>query len=81
MNLWLLDVILSRVGVTYKAGFGLDDWIYCTLYIHNLRLQALLLDYTLYSSPLLAFSVVSWQRIYNSLTVTSYHTWSHLFTA
>jgi hypothetical protein len=24
--------ILSRVGVTYKMGFGLDDWIYCTLY-------------------------------------------------
>jgi hypothetical protein len=23
--------ILSRVGVTHKTGFGLDDWIYCTL--------------------------------------------------
>jgi hypothetical protein len=21
-------IILSRVGVTYKTGFGLDDWIY-----------------------------------------------------
>jgi hypothetical protein len=29
--------ILSRVGVTYKTGFGLDDWIYCTLYIHTVR--------------------------------------------
>jgi hypothetical protein len=29
--------ILSRVGVTYKTGSGLDDWIYCTLYIHTTR--------------------------------------------
>jgi hypothetical protein len=27
--------------VAYKTGFGLDDWIYCTLYIHNLRLQVI----------------------------------------
>jgi hypothetical protein len=33
--------ILSRVGVTYKTGSGLDDWIYCTLYIHNSELQAI----------------------------------------
>jgi hypothetical protein len=26
-------LVLSRVGVTYKTGFGVDDWIYCTLYI------------------------------------------------
>jgi hypothetical protein len=35
--------ILSRVGgclcVTYKTGFGLDDWIYCILYIHDSGLQ------------------------------------------
>jgi hypothetical protein len=45
----LLEVreeILSSVGggggcVTYKTGFGLDDWIYCTLYIHNSELQAI----------------------------------------
>jgi hypothetical protein len=24
-------------GVTYKTGFGLDDWIYCTLHFHTLR--------------------------------------------
>jgi hypothetical protein len=24
--------IFSRVGVTIKTGFELDDWIYCTLY-------------------------------------------------
>jgi hypothetical protein len=31
--------IASRRGlcVTYKMGFGLDDWIYCTLYIHTTR--------------------------------------------
>jgi hypothetical protein len=33
--------ILSRVGVTYKMGFGLDDWIYCTLYIQNLGLKVI----------------------------------------
>jgi hypothetical protein len=32
--------ILSRVGgvsVIDKTGSGLDDWIYCTLYIHTVR--------------------------------------------
>jgi hypothetical protein len=32
--------ILSRLGglhVTHKTGFGLNDWIYCTLYIHTSR--------------------------------------------
>jgi hypothetical protein len=24
-------------SVTYKTGFGLDDWIYCTLYSHTTR--------------------------------------------
>jgi hypothetical protein len=27
--------ILSHVEGTYKTGFGLDDWIYCTLYTHT----------------------------------------------
>jgi hypothetical protein len=81
--------ILSRVWVTYKTGFGLDDWIYCTSYIHNSSLQVitvLSLIYTLYSSPLhtdyvsQSSLVVSWQRIHNSLTVTSNYTWSLLCT-
>jgi hypothetical protein len=48
---------------TYKTGFGLDDWIYCTLSIHNLGLQVIQCyhwsTYTLCSSPLHAlwFSV------------------------
>jgi hypothetical protein len=29
--------IFLRVGVTYKTGFGLDDWIYCILYIYTVR--------------------------------------------
>jgi hypothetical protein len=36
-----VTLLLSRVGVSYKTGFGLVDWIYCTLYIHNSRLQAI----------------------------------------
>jgi hypothetical protein len=35
--------ILSHVGVTYKTGFGFDDWIYCHL-IHATR------DYRQYSA-------------------------------
>jgi hypothetical protein len=30
--------------VTFKTGFVLDDWIYCTLYIHTVR------DYKQYSA-------------------------------
>jgi hypothetical protein len=30
--------------MTYKTGFGLDDWIYCTLYIHTTQ------DYRQYSA-------------------------------
>jgi hypothetical protein len=30
--------------VSIKSGFGLDDWIYCTLYIHITR------DYRQYSA-------------------------------
>jgi hypothetical protein len=28
-NIWYIS---SRVGVTYKTGFGLDDLIYCVIY-------------------------------------------------
>jgi hypothetical protein len=28
--------IFSRVGMSYKTGFGLDDWIYCISYFHVL---------------------------------------------
>jgi hypothetical protein len=36
------EIILSHVGVCsarIRRGFELDDWIYCTLYIHNTGLQ------------------------------------------
>jgi hypothetical protein len=36
--------IVTCWGVTYKIGFGLDDWIYCTLYIHTVW------DYRQYSA-------------------------------
>jgi hypothetical protein len=78
---------MSRVWVTYKMGVGLYDWINAP-YSDNSLLQAitaLLLFYTHYSSPLhtsyvyQSSRVVSWQRMYHSLTVTSYHTWCRLF--
>jgi hypothetical protein len=58
------NIVTCRcVCVTYTTGSGLDDWIYCPLYIHNSELQAitaLSLIYTLYSLSLhntLGFSV------------------------
>jgi hypothetical protein len=39
------DVVTCRVScVTYRTGFGLDDWIYCNLYIHTVQ------EYEQYSS-------------------------------
>jgi hypothetical protein len=38
------QTILSRLGATYKTGFGFDDWIYCTLFNHTFR------DYRQYSA-------------------------------
>jgi hypothetical protein len=40
---FLVLIILSRIGVTYKTGFGVDDWIYWHL-IHTTR------DYRQYSA-------------------------------
>jgi hypothetical protein len=34
-------VTCRKLLVTYTTGFGLDDWIYCTLYIHNSGLQVI----------------------------------------
>jgi hypothetical protein len=66
--------------VTIRQGFGLDNGIYWHL-MHSLlttSITALSLIYTLYKSlGDLKFSqsslVVSWQRMYNSLTVTAEH--------
>jgi hypothetical protein len=46
--------VLSRVGVAHRQGFGLDDGIYCTIYIHRTRdnkQYSAILFYTLSSSP------------------------------
>jgi hypothetical protein len=78
--------ILSSVWVvsaTCKTGFGVDDWIYWHL-VHSTGTTgntAISLIYTLHSSPLHTHSdslfslILSRQRIYNSLTVTSNHIW------
>jgi hypothetical protein len=82
--------VLSRVGVTYKTCFGLDDRIYCTLDIHTVQDYRQLQRYSysphfpVHRCTRITYSqsslVVSWQRIYSSLTVTSNHTWSLLVT-
>jgi hypothetical protein len=77
-NKWMyLSHSLSRLGVTYKTGFGLDDWIYRTTYIYTLWTTGNIpqsLFYSLCSSTLHTDThkgsqsslVVSWQRIYQS---------------
>jgi hypothetical protein len=36
------NIVTCKGGVCeLQTGFGLDDWIYCTLYIHNSGLQAI----------------------------------------
>jgi hypothetical protein len=64
----------------------LDDWIYCTLYSHNSGLQVIQrYRWSTHSSPLHTLwdsrssLVVSWQRIYNSLSLQI--TWGLLYTA
>jgi hypothetical protein len=42
----LYTSILARIRLTYKTGFGLDDWIYCTLYSYIRGTR----DYSQYSA-------------------------------
>jgi hypothetical protein len=79
INLQFMNTVTRWVFFsTCKTGFGLDDWIYYTIYIQlwTTGNTALSLIYTLCSPPLHTHKdsqsslVVSWQRIYNRLTVT-----------
>jgi hypothetical protein len=78
-------LILSHVGVIVD-GFGLDNWIYCTSTYHSELhvITELSLIHTLYILQLhthwgsQSSLGVSWQRIYNSLTVTTAHMKSSL---
>jgi hypothetical protein len=91
-NLFLLQgsKIMSHVGVTYRWGFGLDDWIYCTLHIHttrNYRQYSTITDvHTLQFTvtQALGFSAFNSHILARdlslSITVTSDHTRSLLFT-
>jgi hypothetical protein len=36
LHLFSFCIILSHIGLTYKTGFGLDDWIY-NLHIHTVQ--------------------------------------------
>jgi hypothetical protein len=76
--------------VTYKTGIELEDWNYYTLYIHSSGLQAIqryrwcthITVHHYSRTRILSHTVVvSWQRIYNSLTVISNYTWSLNFRA
>jgi hypothetical protein len=82
--------ILSRfdgVRATYKTGFGLDDWIYCTLYIHTVR------DYRQYSAiailhafqftltHALAFSLFNSRILATDLSQSHWHLKSHVKTS
>jgi hypothetical protein len=72
--------------VTYKTEFGLDDWIYCMLYIHITRgyrhysAIAVLRTFQFTITQILGFSVLSWQRIHHFLShmKTSLHSLIHL---
>jgi hypothetical protein len=80
------NFILSHVEVTYKTGFGLDNWIYCTLYIHTVRnyrqYRAIVILHTLQFTVTHALGLwVFTSRIQAtalSQSVTSNHTWSFL---
>jgi hypothetical protein len=77
-------IILSRVGMTYKTGFGLDDWIYSALYIHTFR------DYRQYSAVAilhtlqftvthaLGFSVFTSRILATDLSQSHCHFTSHM---
>jgi hypothetical protein len=80
-----------QVGLymTCKMGFGLGELDLLTPYSHNSGLQAIQryrwsTHFTVHRHRRTrekSSLVVSWQRIYNILTITSNHTWSLLFTA
>jgi hypothetical protein len=86
-SLVIIVVCIARC-MTYKTGFGLDGWIYCTLCItRDCRQYSAIADiytshfavthslgFSLFTSRVLATD------LYNSFIVTSNHTWSLLST-
>jgi hypothetical protein len=80
----LLQYIFSRVGMIYKTGFGLDDWISCTLYIHTVpdyRQYRAIFD--LHTSQFtvahaLGFSVFTSRILATDLSQSHYHFKSHM---
>jgi hypothetical protein len=75
--------------VTYKTGFGLDDWIYCTLYVHTTRYYmqysavpilhtlsftaAHALGFSVFTSRILATDLSLFQCNFNSKVTFSLH--------
>jgi hypothetical protein len=75
---------MSLVGAIYKTGFGLDDWIYCTLYIHTVRdyrkYRAIAILYSLqFTTPhALGFSVLTSRILATDLLQSDCNFKSHL---
>jgi hypothetical protein len=81
--------VLSRVRATYKMGFGLDDQIYCTLYIHTTRdyrqysaiailhtlqfIVAHALGFSVFTSRILATDLSQSHRHFNSHMTSCFH--------
>jgi hypothetical protein len=87
MNWFIIIIIIIIIAlrcVTYKMDFGLDDWIYCPLYIHTTR------DYRQYSAitflhtfqftvaHALGFSVFASRILATGLSQTHCHNNSHM---
>jgi hypothetical protein len=75
---------LSCVGVTYRTGFGLDDLIYCTLYIHKVRdyrhynAIAILHTFQFTVTHALVFSVFTSRILATDLSQSHCHFKSHM---
>jgi hypothetical protein len=70
--------------VNYKKGFGLDDWIYCALYIHTVRdyrqysAIAILHTFQFTSAHALGFSVFTSRILATDLSPSRCHFNSHM---
>jgi hypothetical protein len=70
--------------VTYKKGLGLDDWIYCTLYIHTVwdyRRYSYSIHYQFTAAHALGFSVFTSRILATDLSQSHCNFKSHVKTS